>query len=223
MDDTLNQNKSEQEDREEVSVDQTDAFESEGSSQQGTDTDKNYISRKELKEIIEAKEAEVKEVFDRLLRLKAEFENYKRRTEREKIEFRNFANESLIKEILPAIDNLERALEAPSGGQITPDSIIEGVDMTLKGLLNSLKKFGVVPIESLNQPFDPNYHQAVMQEESDKHPANTVIKELQKGYLINNRLLRPSAVVVSKGPTCKNEKKPGCSDKEEKIKEEENE
>jgi len=217
-------NKLDQDKGEDIAADQTDASKPDGSNkEEGKTEKKKYLSRKELKEIIIAKEAELKEVFDRFLRLKAEFENYKKRTEREKIEFKNFANESLIKEILPVIDNLERALEAPFGNQTTPDSIIEGVDMTLKGLMNSLKKFGVVPIESLNQPFDPNYHQAVMQEESDKYPANTVIKELQKGYLINNRLLRPSAVVVSKEPTRKDEEKPGCSDKEEKVKEEENE
>jgi molecular chaperone GrpE len=138
----------------------------------------------------------------------AEFENYKKRMEREMNDYRKFANESLVKEILPIIDNLEKALQVSddqNGKSL--GGLKEGVEMTLKGLLTGLEKFGVVPINALEEPFDPNFHQAVMQEESTEHSDNTVIQELQKGYLIGDRLLRPAMVVVSKKPDSKPEVK----------------
>ena len=150
---------------------------------------------------LEAAELKAKQNYDRLLRITAEFENYKKRMEREMNEFRKFANESLVKDILPTVDNLQRALETHQGNQEkSTDGMREGVEMTLKGLLGSLEKHGVAPIEALEKPFDPNFHHAVMQEESDKYPENTVSQELQKGYMIRDRLLRPSMVVVSKRP-----------------------
>jgi molecular chaperone GrpE len=152
-----------------------------------------------VEERLKAEEARARENYDRLLRITAEFENYKKRMEREMNDFRKFANESLIKDILPIVDNLERALEIPYGNDENAfDSLREGVQMTVKGLLSSLERFGVVAIESLNKPFDPNFHQAVMQEESEGHADNMVSKELQKGYIISDRLLRPAMVVVSK-------------------------
>ena len=154
-----------------------------------------------LEERLKAEDTKAKEYYDRLLRVTAEFENYKKRMEREMSDFRKFANESLVKDILPIIDNLERALEIPYGNNENAfNSMREGVQMTLKGLLSSLERFDVVPIESLNKPFDPHFHQAVMQEESEGHDENTVSKELQKGYMMNERLLRPAMVVVSKKP-----------------------
>jgi len=159
-----------------------------------------------LEERLRAAEARAEENYDRLLRITAEFENYKKRVEREMNDFRKFANESLIKDILPIVDNLERALEIPYGNNENAfNGMLEGVQMTLKGLLESLEKFGVVPINSLDKPFDPNFHQAVMQEESEGHPENTVSQELQKGYMMRDRLLRPAMVVVSK----KADSKPG--------------
>lgn len=150
---------------------------------------------------LEAAELKAKENYDRLLRITAEFENYRKRMEREMNEFRKFANESLVKDILPTVDNLQRALETHPGNQEkSTDGMREGVEMTLKGLLGSLEKHGVEPIEALEKPFDPNFHHAVMQEESDKYPENTVSQELQRGYMIRDRLLRPSMVVVSKRP-----------------------
>ncbi len=154
-----------------------------------------------LEERLKAAEARADENYDRLLRITAELENYKKRMEREMNDFRKFANESLIKDILPIVDNLERALEIPYGNnEKALHGMREGVQMTLKGLLNSLERFDVVPIESLDQPFDPNFHQAVMQKESEEHPENTVSQELQKGYMMMDRLLRPAMVVVSKRP-----------------------
>jgi len=163
--------------------------------------------RKEsLKERLEAAEAKAEENYERLLRVTADFENYKKRMEKEMNEFRRFANESLIKEILPIMDNLERALktEYEKDGDAF-DGIKEGVEMTLKGLKDSLKKFGVIPMDALEKPFDPNFHQAVSQEESDQYPENIVTQELQKGYMLGDRLLRPPMVVVSKKPEIKSE------------------
>ncbi|MEE9566808.1 MAG: nucleotide exchange factor GrpE [Desulfobacteria bacterium] len=179
---------------------------------------KAVAEEESVEERLKASEAKAEENRDRLLRVTAEFENYKKRAERDINDFRKFANESLIKEILPIVDNLERALEISDGDdEKTSDSMREGVEMTLEGLLNTLKKYGVVPIESLEKPFDPNFHQAVMQEESDKHPDNTVSQELQKGYMMQDRLLRPAMVVVSKKPASKPDAKLESSEDAHKV------
>jgi len=158
------------------------------------DSDKTIESSKKVKSV----EEELKETYDRFLRVSAEFENYKKRSAREMSEFKKFANESLIKELLLIIDNLELAINSSKDEENSNNGLIEGIDMTLKKLLKILGEFGLKQIESLEKPFDPNFHQAVMQEETDKHSQNTVIKELQKGYILNERLLRPAMVVVSK-------------------------
>jgi molecular chaperone GrpE len=151
----------------------------------------------ELEQKLAAAENEAKESYDRFLRASAEFENYKKRTQKEIADFRKFANESLLKELLNVVDNLERAIEMPkNGGDET--QIVEGVDLTLKELLKVFQKFGVQPIIALGEPFDPTFHQAMMQQEVKDQPDNIVIQELQKGYVIHERLLRPSMVVVSK-------------------------
>jgi molecular chaperone GrpE len=176
-----------------------------GAGKGGTSRDaKKDAAAESVEELLEAAEARAEKNHDRLLRVTAEFENYKKRAERDINDFRKFANESLIKEILPIVDNLERALEiSEEKNEKTLKGMREGVAMTLKGLLSGLEKYGVVRIESLNQPFDPNFHQAVMREESDKRPDNTVSQELQKGYMMQDRLLRPAMVVVSKKPVSK--------------------
>jgi len=153
---------------------------------------------KELEEKLKNKELEAKQEHDRFLRVSAEFENYKKRSAREMSEFRKYANESLISEMLTVVDNIERAIITSSSNDQANSCIIEGVSLTLKEILKVFDNFGVKPIESLCKAFDPNFHQAVMQEESDEHPDNTVIAELQKGYMIHDRLLRPSMVIVSK-------------------------
>ena len=113
-------------------------------------------------------------------------------------DFRKFANESFIKEMLPVVDNLDRAIESSSNDKNTNTSVVEGVNMTLIEILKVFEQFGVKPFESLGKTFDPGFHQAVMQEENEDYPENTVLNELQKGYLIHDRLLRPAMVVVSK-------------------------
>ena len=146
-------------------------------------------------------EAETKQLYDRFLRVSAEFDNYKKRQQRDSTEYRKYATEAVFKDLLSVVDNLERALEAgkiDSGQTDAADGLIKGVEITLSEVLRIFEKFGVSPIEALEQPFDPTYHQAVQQEVVDEKPDNTVVGELQKGYVFHDRLLRPSMVVVSK-------------------------
>lgn len=152
---------------------------------------------KEMETRLESVEQEAKEAHDRFLRVSAEFENYKKRSAREMDEFRKFANESLLREMLTVVDNLERALNSSNNDNQANSHIAEGVDMTLKEILKVFEKFNVKPIEALGKPFDPNFHQAAMREETNERPENTVLNELEKGYMIHDRLLRPAMVVVS--------------------------
>ena len=158
---------------------------------------KSHDLIKEMRAKLKAAQEESKETYDRLLRVSAEFENYKKRSAREMDEFRKFANESLIKEMLSVVDNLERAINFSSNANQANPGLVEGVDITLKEILKIFEKFNVRPVESLKKHFDPNFHQAVMTEETDDYPEHTVINELQKGYMMHDRLLRPAMVVVS--------------------------
>lgn len=134
---------------------------------------------------------------DRVLRLSAEFENLKKRKQRELDDFKKFANEMIFKSLLTVVDNLERAISAAEENS-ADDSLLEGVKLTHKDILKIFETFHVKPVEAQNQPFDPNFHQAVTQEETDDFPDNTVTTVLQKGYLLHDRLIRPAMVVVSK-------------------------
>jgi len=158
---------------------------------------------KDLEAKLEVKEQEAKENYDRLLRVSAEFENYKKRTSRELEEFRKFANQSLIKEMLSVVDNLELAMNSANGHKAIDQGLLQGLDMTHKEILKVFEKFDVKPIEAKGQVFDPTFHEAVMQEETDNFDENTVITELQKGYLIHDRLLRPAMVVVARSKESK--------------------
>jgi molecular chaperone GrpE len=153
---------------------------------------------RDLNSKLEVKTAEAEENYDRLLRVSAEFENYKKRTAREMADFKKFANQSLLRELLPIIDNLELAIKAAAEAPDGEDAcLLDGVELTRKEILKVFENFHVEPIDALGKPFDPNFHEAVMREESDEHPENTVVNELQKGYLMHDRLLRPSMVVVA--------------------------
>lgn len=152
----------------------------------------------EIEDPLGAAKQEAADYYDRLLRLSAEFENYKKRSSRELADFRKFANEQIFKDLLGVIDNLERALASAADQEGNAGSIAEGVELTLREILKILEKNGVTVIEAEGETFDPTYHQAVMQQETTDQPPNTVIQELQKGYLLHNRLLRPSMVAVSK-------------------------
>ena len=142
-------------------------------------------------------EDELSEAQERVLRTAADAENFKKRLQREKEEQTRYANESFMRELLPVIDNLERALEHSEAGA-DQGGLLEGLNMTLKGFLDTLTRFGCTPVEAAGKPFDPNFHEAVSQEESADHEPNTVLRELQKGYMLKERLLRPAMVLVSK-------------------------
>ena len=136
---------------------------------------------------------------DQILRLHAEFENYRKRSERETASFKRYANEGLIKAILPHLDNLDRALEHCRVDS-PDDPLVTGVELTLKGLMDALAQFGVSRIEALGKPFDPAVHEAVMKQENADSDDNTVLAETQAGYLLHDRLLRPAMVIVSARP-----------------------
>ncbi len=154
----------------------------------------------QLQQQLEQKTKEAQDNYDRALRLAAEMENLKKRLDKEKADLLQFANENLIKELLPVVDNLELALEHGRQAE-TPASFLEGIELVHQGFLKALARFGVTPLEAVGQPFDPAYHNAVMQEAAPEVPDCSVLKELQKGYLMNNRLLRPAMVVVARNTT----------------------
>ncbi|RFC63289.1 nucleotide exchange factor GrpE [Fulvimarina endophytica] len=149
-------------------------------------------------------ETENSDVKDRLLRLAADMENLRRRTEREVKDARSYAVTNFAREILSVADNLRRAVdavpdEARSGGDKTVASLIEGVEMTERGLQASLEKHGVRKLDPEGQRFDPNFHQAMFEVPNPDVPNNTVVQVVQAGYAIGERVLRPAMVGVSKG------------------------
>jgi len=156
----------------------------------------------DLENALAAKEAEALNNWDKFVRERADLENYRKRVQREKEEILKYGNESLLLEILPVIDSMERALSHAS--EEPHMAVIEGVRLTHAMLLSTLKKFGVTPIEtSSGCAFDPAFHQAMRQVETTELPPNTVVEELQKGYLINDRLLRAALVSVALSPQAK--------------------
>lgn len=149
---------------------------------------------KELEEALAAKGLESAANWDKYLRERADLENYRKRVQKEKEEILKYGNEQIVLEVLPALDNLERAIDHAS----EEDPIIEGVRLTLTMLLSTLKKFGVTPIETpQGTPFDPQYHQAMTQVPAPDQEPNTIVNVFQKGYMINDRLLRPAMVTVA--------------------------
>jgi molecular chaperone GrpE len=137
---------------------------------------------------------------DEYLRKRAELDNFKKRIEREKADYLDYANVELIKLILPSIDNLERAL-THSGEDSEIETLKQGIELTLKDLQGALKKFGLNHIKAEGTRFDPTLHEAISQVESTEHDDGTVTKELQKGYQLKDRLIRPALVVVSQKPS----------------------
>lgn len=157
---------------------------------------------------------EVEALNDRLLRLHAEFENYKKRAARERGEFVKFANESLILEFLPVLDNLERALATARSGA-DAQSVAEGVEIIVRLFQTILEKAGVKAIEALDRDFDPNLHQAVAQVETHGGRDGIVVEEVRKGYVLEGRLLRPAMVKVSNAGVPSSELRvPGVEDDE---------
>ncbi len=148
----------------------------------------------ELKE--EAEKA--KEYWDKILRLQADFDNMRKRLEREKQDFIKFANEGIILELLNVLDDLERTVGLAESQHQDLSSFLKGVEMILAHLYEMLKEYGVKPIEAEGKIFDPHLHEAMMQVENKEIPEHTVVEEMQKGYMLNDRVIRTSKVKVSK-------------------------
>ena len=165
-----------------------------------TETEEEVVKEKTAEELLQEKvdklEEELKQSEDKYLRLYAEFENFKRRKNKE-IETNNvYKSQKVITEILPSLDNLERALQVESDNEEIK-SLLKGVEMVYEGLLNVLKSEGVELIETENAQFDPNYHHAVMQEEDSEKESGAILDTFQKGYKLKDRVIRPAMVKVN--------------------------
>jgi molecular chaperone GrpE len=156
---------------------------------------------------LEEKEKEATANYDKYLRSIAELDNYRKRAAREKADIIKFGKEDIIRDILPFVDSLDRALEHSTGDV---QAFKDGVALIQEQLLSCLKKHGVERIETAGMDFDPNFHEALMQTESDQHEDNKIVSEMGKGYLLNGRLLRPSKVCV-----CKNKENDVCEKNED--------
>jgi molecular chaperone GrpE len=157
-----------------------------------------------LKEQLEKTEKEYKELEDRLLRVAAEFDNYKKRTVREFQSIIKNANEELISQLVETLDNFQRALDSASRSNSTNssgdfDSFHKGVELIYQHFKDILAKEGLKEIKVIGEPFDPHLHEAVMQQESDKFPDGIVMDEISKGYILNDKVIKHSKVIVSKG------------------------
>jgi len=178
--------------------------------EEGVREEKIEVPREEWERLQE----EVKTWKERALRYAAEVENLKKTFKREKEEFYRYALENVFRELLPSVDNLERALEAAekSGEART---LVEGVALTLKGLISAMEKFGLTQFEvALGEAFNPHHHEALHVEETEEHPEGTVVRVYQKGYRLHDRVLRPALVAVAKRPATRQENNSGEEVKE---------
>ncbi|MCX8044850.1 MAG: nucleotide exchange factor GrpE [Desulfobacterota bacterium] len=155
---------------------------------------------KELMEEVEKIRQENKDLSDRLLRTLAEFDNYRKRVTKEKEDLIAYGTEKLASALLPVLDNFERACEQAHTAQDVRQ-VIEGVEMILKQFRETLEKFHIKSFHAAGEPFDPEKHEAIAQQEHDTYPPNTVTAEVQKGYVLGDKLLRPARVIVAKEPT----------------------
>lgn len=157
------------------------------------------VSLKESEYLKLKEEADkAQEYWERLLRLQADFDNTRKRLEREKQDFVKFANEGIVLELLNILDDLERTVDLAQSRHQDLSAFLKGVEMILAHLYEMLKEYGVKPIEAQGKLFDPNYHEALMQAENKDLPEHTILDELQKGYLLNDRVIRTAKVKVSK-------------------------
>lgn len=154
-----------------------------------------------LKDEFESRTKELEEARERYVRLQAEFENFRRRTLKEKQESLRYGQQNLIKDLLSTVDNLERALgHGEQNADADLQSILQGVELVHRELLAALAKQGVKVVDPVGEPFDPAYHEAMGQVPSTEVPPNGVVQVLQKGYLLQDRMLRPARVLVAKAP-----------------------
>jgi molecular chaperone GrpE len=166
---------------------------------QGAPEESVQASEDDADILITALEQERNELSDRLLRTMAEFDNYRKRVAREKEGLVKYGTEKIACEILPVVDSFERAL-AQSNQSADADPVVAGLEMILKQLLAALEKFDIKPFNSIGEQFNPEIHEAMVQQEHPDHEDNTVIEEFQKGYMLGERLLRPARVIVSRLP-----------------------
>jgi len=165
---------------------------------------------KPVEVLLEEKTDEAARNYELFLRARADLENMKKRQEKEKAGYMSYATECVVLEILPAIDNLERALEhASNSAGENVDSLVEGVRLTIEQMRKALAKFGVKEIKALGEPFDPSLHHAISHEDCDDVEPGRVIKEFQKGYLLKDKLLRPAIVSVAGDGSGKGKKEGG--------------
>ena len=155
----------------------------------------------ELQNAIETANTTATKNWDLYLRERADLENARKRHQRDKEDALRFANDRLLKEMIPVLDNLERAVDHADQDNDDNQGLLEGVNMTINQFRKALENFGVKPIKAIGENFDPNLHQAMGQVESAEQAPNTVVTEFQKGYLLHDRLLRPAMVMVAKAPT----------------------
>lgn len=175
--------------------DEADAAPSEAQAAGIPETPEEELRR--LQSALEAKTKEAEDNYDRFLRALADLENYRKRCDREKADAINFANENLIADVLPVIDNFDRALEhAQSADALS--SLREGVTLTIGQVLAALGKYGLVEVKAEGERFDPVFHHAISHDEGDGAGEDVVTKVFQKGYTLKGRLLRPAMVAVSK-------------------------
>jgi len=158
---------------------------------------------KSIEDLLLEAQAEIEDWQDRALRAAADFENFKKRMERERASMLKYHGESIFRELLPVVDNLERAVEQGVVDGVDAEqnlkALLEGVELTLKSLRTTLEKFEVKPIETIGEPFDPTIQEALSMEASNSVPANHVVGEYEKGYHYKDRLLRAARVIVSSG------------------------
>lgn len=165
----------------------------------------NVPNREDVLEArLKALEQEKNELSDRLLRTMAEFDNYRKRATREKEGLVKYGTERIAFEILPVVDNFERALEQ-SHQATDPGAVVDGLKMILKQLMAALEKFEIKPFTSIGEQFNPEIHEAMAQQEHPDHEDNTVIEQFQKGYMLGERMLRPARVLVSRAPATPDE------------------
>lgn len=163
------------------------------------ETEEKVISLKESEYLQLKEEADkIKEYRDRGIRMQADFENTRKRLERERLDFVKFANENIIVELLNVLDDLERTVETAESKHQDLAAFLKGVGMILSHLYELLKKYDVKPIDAKGRIFDPHFHEALMQVEDNDLPEHTVVEELQKGYLLKDRVIRTTKVKVSK-------------------------
>lgn len=158
-------------------------------------------------EKLQQAEEKIKELNDKYVRSHAELENFKRRSRKEVSDFKKYAVEAIVKQLLPVFDNLERAVLSAESSDENSDScqITQGVKMTLKEIDRVFEQFSIKSINAMGEKFDPNYHMAVGQEEKEDMESNIVVNQFQKGYMLHERLLRPAMVIVSKAKEKKEE------------------